>query len=86
MSITFTSDVCNIYPWCLLVLQALAAWLKQQHSALLWWSGAAVVIFRSELVLYLGLVVLAELSSRRLTLKTFFLNAIPAGIIILGDG
>ncbi|XP_041378039.1 probable Dol-P-Man:Man(7)GlcNAc(2)-PP-Dol alpha-1,6-mannosyltransferase [Gigantopelta aegis] len=67
-----------------LVLQALTAWLKQQHGAFVWWSGAAVVIFRSELMLFLGLIIISELWSRRLPLKTFFFNIIPAGLIMLG--
>lgn len=66
------------------VLLALAAWIKQNHGQFLWISGAAIIIFRSELAVYLGLILAAEVFSKRLTITALLKHVIPAGIILIG--
>ncbi|XP_060078441.1 dol-P-Man:Man(7)GlcNAc(2)-PP-Dol alpha-1,6-mannosyltransferase-like [Ylistrum balloti] len=67
-----------------LVLMALGAWLKQQHGRFIWYSAAAILIFRAELAMYLGLVLLMELVAGRMSLFTLFKHAIPAGVLSVG--
>ncbi|XP_022299232.2 dol-P-Man:Man(7)GlcNAc(2)-PP-Dol alpha-1,6-mannosyltransferase-like isoform X2 [Crassostrea virginica] len=67
-----------------LVLLALAAWLKQNHAQFLWTSGAAIIIFRSELAVFLGLILAAEIFSKRLSIVTLLKHVIPAGLFLLG--
>lgn len=46
---------------------ALSSWIRGKHVQLIWCSAIAVLIFRSELAIYLGIIVLIELFYRRLT-------------------
>lgn len=66
------------------VLLALAGWIRGQHIRFLWCSGAAILIFRAELLIYLGQILLLELFSRRLSLKKLMVHAVPAAIILIG--
>lgn len=49
-------------------LLAFSYWLEQKHAHLIWACGVAVLIFRSELCLLLGTMLLADLSTQRLQL------------------
>lgn len=51
-----------------LVMVALSAWIRGKHALLIWSSAIAVLIFRSELVIYLGIIILMELFYKRLKL------------------
>ncbi|XP_069142697.1 dol-P-Man:Man(7)GlcNAc(2)-PP-Dol alpha-1,6-mannosyltransferase-like [Argopecten irradians] len=68
-----------------LVMMALGSWLKQQHGRFIWYSAAACLIFRAELALYLGLVVLMELAVGRLSLIKLLKHAIPSAILFIGS-
>ncbi|XP_026817640.1 probable Dol-P-Man:Man(7)GlcNAc(2)-PP-Dol alpha-1,6-mannosyltransferase [Rhopalosiphum maidis] len=63
-----------------LVMVALSSWIRGKHILLIWSSAIAVLIFRSELVIYLGIIILMELLYKRLKLfrglKLGFLAAI----------
>ncbi|XP_023933210.1 dol-P-Man:Man(7)GlcNAc(2)-PP-Dol alpha-1,6-mannosyltransferase [Lingula anatina] len=67
-----------------LVLLALKAWLKQDHAHYVWLSGCAVIIFRSELVLLLGLMVLMELVTLRLKIGTLLKHGVLAAVVWVG--
>lgn len=64
-------------------LLAFSFWLEQQHHALIWTCGIAVLIFRSELCLFLGPMLLADLLTRRLQTLPFLQCVIPAGLCCL---
>ncbi|XP_021360209.1 dol-P-Man:Man(7)GlcNAc(2)-PP-Dol alpha-1,6-mannosyltransferase-like isoform X2 [Mizuhopecten yessoensis] len=64
-----------------LVMLAVGAWLRQQHGRFIWYSAVAILIFRAELALYLGLILLMELVAGRLSLINLFKHAIPAGVL-----
>nr|CAD7573825.1 unnamed protein product [Timema californicum] len=49
-----------------LILIALHSWLKQQHGYFIFSSAAAIIIFRAELALFLGLILIIELVQSRL--------------------
>ncbi|KAL5516714.1 hypothetical protein EMCRGX_G002119 [Ephydatia muelleri] len=68
----------------ILVLLALRFWLLGQHGRFVWASGVAVVVFRFEVALFLGIVLLMELAGGRLGVKKLLLHLIPAGAVWLG--
>ncbi len=84
--------MCNSYHHCLtllvsllpIVLLCLRFWLLQQHGYFLWSAAAAVVVFRSEVAILLGLVLLGELWSGRVSLGKVLGHGLPAGLLCLG--
>lgn len=66
------------------VLLALTAWLRQSWARFLRLSALAVLVFRAELSLLLGLVLLLLLATRRLSVARALRCAVPAGVFCLG--
>lgn len=66
-----------------LVLLALTGWLRRRYSLFIIASAAAIIIFRGELALLFGLILLLELISRHITIPKLFRVAAPAGVIFL---
>jgi alpha-1,6-mannosyltransferase len=48
------------------VLLALQSWIKQQHAKFIYFSAAAIIIFRAELAMFLGILLLIELVNQRI--------------------
>ncbi|XP_029637679.1 probable Dol-P-Man:Man(7)GlcNAc(2)-PP-Dol alpha-1,6-mannosyltransferase [Octopus sinensis] len=67
-----------------LVLLALQSWLHGRHTSFLWFTGTAIIIFRSDVTMLLGIYLLMDLVTRRLSLKNAVAIIIFAGGIILG--
>lgn len=64
----------------MLTLLSLSSWLRGSHRRLIWSGACAIIIFRSELCLLLGPILLLELLQRRLSMYRLLTSAIPAGI------
>ncbi|XP_076051946.1 alg12 alpha-1,6-mannosyltransferase isoform X2 [Oratosquilla oratoria] len=60
-----------------------AYWLEQKHKHMVFFSGVAVLIFRSELCLLLGPILLADLVSQRIDTIKFLRYGIPSGFLCL---
>ncbi|EFB15088.1 hypothetical protein PANDA_005497, partial [Ailuropoda melanoleuca] len=68
----------------LAVLPALTAWLQLKWARFLRLSAFAILVFRAELSLFLGLVLLLALCTRRLSVAKAVRCAVPAGVLCLG--
>ncbi|XP_030766823.1 probable Dol-P-Man:Man(7)GlcNAc(2)-PP-Dol alpha-1,6-mannosyltransferase [Sitophilus oryzae] len=66
-----------------LVLLALDGWLRNDSKSFILFSGAAIIIFRAELALFLGILLLYDLVYQRITIKGFLQVAVPGGVFFL---
>ncbi|XP_012540418.1 probable Dol-P-Man:Man(7)GlcNAc(2)-PP-Dol alpha-1,6-mannosyltransferase [Monomorium pharaonis] len=66
-----------------LVLMALYGWLRQSHILFIWSSAAAIIIFRAELAILLGLFLLYDIASKKLSVQRLLKIAVPAGVLFL---
>lgn len=66
-----------------LVLLAINYWMTRSMKLFLVCSGAAIIIFRAELAMLLGLYLLYDLYYKRVKLETVLKVAIPAGILLV---
>lgn len=63
-----------------LVLLALDSWLRREMKRFFSFAGAAIIIFRAELVILLGLLLLYDLFHKRITIKELLKISIPTGV------
>lgn len=74
----------NMILFCL-VLHSFAFWLSGRGKSLVWTSAFAILIFRSELVVLLGLILLQEVFiRRRLPFTKTLVNGLIASVLAIG--
>ncbi|KAH8265231.1 hypothetical protein KR038_001876 [Drosophila bunnanda] len=66
-----------------IVLYAIAYWLRDQHKPFIVCSGVAILVFRSELALFLGFLLAMSLLQRKFSIDGMLKIALPAGLCIL---
>ncbi|XP_044570167.1 probable Dol-P-Man:Man(7)GlcNAc(2)-PP-Dol alpha-1,6-mannosyltransferase isoform X2 [Drosophila ananassae] len=65
------------------VLYAIAYWMRYQHKPFIICSGISILVFRSELALFLGLLLAVSLLQRKFSIDRLLKISLPAGICIL---
>uniref|UniRef100_A0A1A9UFH2 Mannosyltransferase n=1 Tax=Glossina austeni TaxID=7395 RepID=A0A1A9UFH2_GLOAU len=66
-----------------IVIYALTCWIARRTKPFIIYSGVAILIFRSELSIFLGLLLLIDVIFKRLTVQRILKIATPAGVVIL---
>lgn len=66
-----------------LVLLALDSWLRRETRRFLIFAGASIIVFRTELVILLGLLLLYDLFHKRISIKELLITGVPAGLALV---
>ncbi|XP_037949749.1 probable Dol-P-Man:Man(7)GlcNAc(2)-PP-Dol alpha-1,6-mannosyltransferase isoform X1 [Teleopsis dalmanni] len=66
-----------------LVLYALTYWLKGQNKHFIICSGIAILVFRSELAIFLGILLIIDLVQKKIKIESIIRIILLAGIFIL---
>ena len=74
---------CFFIYFFLKVLLALQNWMMRDHTLFIWISAFVIIIFRSELCILLGLILLQELSTRKLKFTKAIVHSALAGACAL---
>ena len=67
-----------------LVLLAVDSWLRRDMKKFFFFAGASIILFRAELVILLGLLLLYDLFHKRITVKELLMIGVPTGIGLVG--
>lgn len=65
-------------------MHAYAFWLKDNQKLFVWLSAANILIFRSELCIISGIMLIISLAKRKLAFFSLILNGIIASFIFIG--
>lgn len=65
-------------------LHAAAFWLKGKQLMFVWLSAGTILIFRFELSIICGIMLLISLINRKLTITSLILNGLMATVVFVG--
>jgi alpha-1,6-mannosyltransferase len=66
-----------------LVLLAVDSWLRREQKKFFAFAGASILIFRSELVIFLGLLLIYDLFHKRISIPELLKIGVPTGAILV---
>jgi alpha-1,6-mannosyltransferase len=69
----------------LAALHAIADWMREKYGRFIWASACAVIVFRAEMAMLLGLMALGRIVQGRLGIVKLLKHAIPAAVTWLGN-
>ncbi|CAG0894820.1 unnamed protein product [Darwinula stevensoni] len=67
----------------ILALLAYHNWLKRNVRGFIWSSGAAIIIFRGELSILFGTILIFELYRKKISFMELLKNVVPAGVVLI---
>ncbi|XP_057290688.1 dol-P-Man:Man(7)GlcNAc(2)-PP-Dol alpha-1,6-mannosyltransferase-like [Hydractinia symbiolongicarpus] len=69
----------------ILVVLAISCWIRNQNKSFIWYSAFAIIIFRSELCIFMGLLLIIKLINKQICVTELLIQGSMAGTIALGS-
>ena len=83
----YTSKYVAVMKWFgefLLALFAISSWLENRNADFIWYSAFVIIIFRAELALFMGVLLLVKLIEGKIQFFNLIKHCLMAGPVALG--